>query len=379
MPYFAPPAKIEISNTPSPSNAVAKAGFGKLWDFCTGLLGATGQPAEAFAAMKLLDSRLLLNLKPTFAVAANALTITFKDKDAVDLSADNPAFVAQRHATVGDGGHFLRKIVANFAMTVSSGSTLGHVSAFLFPIYIYAIDNAGAIEAAVSGTFQGESGIFSTTAEGGAGAADNPDVMYSTTARANVPGRLVAIAWSNQAAAGTWTALPSETKVPPYHLERVGVTEDYKGGTVPYGFLLEDGANVSRTTYAKLFGKIGTAWGVGDGATTFGMPDSRRRVSVGKGGTGTGTLGNAVGNTGGEETHVLTTAELASHAHGPTAATNFLVANIGGANAVQLTGGTPISAMGNSTLTGTAGSGTAHNVIQPAMVVTKMIRWLGDI
>lgn len=41
------------------------------------------------------------------------------------------------------------------------------------------------------------------------------------------------------------------------------------------GTLLCDGAAYSRTTYADLFAAIGTAWGVGDGATTFNVPDFR--------------------------------------------------------------------------------------------------------
>lgn len=48
----APPARTEISDTyPNPSNATARTGFGKLWDYATGLLGATGDQAEARAAL----------------------------------------------------------------------------------------------------------------------------------------------------------------------------------------------------------------------------------------------------------------------------------------------------------------------------------------
>lgn len=38
-----------------------------------------------------------------------------------------------------------------------------------------------------------------------------------------------------------------------------------------------DGAEVSRATYAKLFNKIGEAFGAGDGTTTFNLPDLRGR------------------------------------------------------------------------------------------------------
>lgn len=48
----APPLKAEISDTyPNPSNAVARTGFGKLWEYVTGLLGLTGNTAEAHVAL----------------------------------------------------------------------------------------------------------------------------------------------------------------------------------------------------------------------------------------------------------------------------------------------------------------------------------------
>lgn len=55
----------------------------------------------------------------------------------------------------------------------------------------------------------------------------------------------------------------------------------------PGGFLPCDGSAVSRTTYAALFTAIATAWGVGDGSTTFNVPDLRGRAAVG---AGTGTV-----------------------------------------------------------------------------------------
>ena len=55
MPYTAPPAKTAISDTyPNPSNAVARAGFGQLWDYATGLLGLTGSPPAARTALGLV-------------------------------------------------------------------------------------------------------------------------------------------------------------------------------------------------------------------------------------------------------------------------------------------------------------------------------------
>lgn len=47
----------------------------------------------------------------------------------------------------------------------------------------------------------------------------------------------------------------------------------FMGSTPPTGFLAADGSAVSRTTYAHLFAVIGTTYGVGDGSTTFNLPD----------------------------------------------------------------------------------------------------------
>lgn len=54
----------------------------------------------------------------------------------------------------------------------------------------------------------------------------------------------------------------------------VGTITGYAGTTAPSGWLLCDGAAVSRTTYAELFGVVGTTYGSGDGSTTFNVPDS---------------------------------------------------------------------------------------------------------
>lgn len=61
-----------------------------------------------------------------------------------------------------------------------------------------------------------------------------------------------------------------------------GVVLPFAGSTAPSGWLLCFGQAVSRTTYASLFAAIGTAFGVGDGSTTFNLPDMRGRVPGGK-------------------------------------------------------------------------------------------------
>ena len=98
-------------------------------------------------------------------------------------------------------------------LVISSGSTLGTVSAQQSRIIVIALNNAGTIELAAvnisGGTNLDETTLISTTAEGGAGAADSATVVYSTTARTSLPFRVIGFIQSTQATAGTWATAPS--------------------------------------------------------------------------------------------------------------------------------------------------------------------------
>ena len=98
---------------------------------------------------------------------------------------------------------------------------------------------------------------------------------------------------------------------PAYDPLPAGVTLPYGGASAPSGYLLCDGSAVSRTTYAGLFAILSTVYGVGDGSTTFNLPDLRQRFPMGKAVSGTGST---LGGTGGaiDHTHTVTPATLNS-------------------------------------------------------------------
>lgn len=62
--------------------------------------------------------------------------------------------------------------------------------------------------------------------------------------------------------------------------------------SIPSGWLLCNGSNVSRTTYARLFAAIGTSWGSGDGSTTFKLPNLHAKFAQGT--TTTSEVGQSV-------------------------------------------------------------------------------------
>jgi len=161
-----------------------------------------------------------------------------------------------------------------------------------------------------------------------------------------------------------------------------GMVMPYAGSSAPTGFLLCGGQAVSRTTYSGLFAVVGTTYGVGDGSSTFNLPDLQGRVVAGKddmSGSSANRLtdqtnglnGDTLGATGGTETQDLSIAQLPSHSHG-TVVTNVgstSVTNTGdGLNRIRLTG---ITQAKSATSTG---SGDAHNNVQPTIILNYIIK-----
>lgn len=86
-----------------------------------------------------------------------------------------------------------------------------------------------------------------------------------------------------------------------------GAINAYAGATAPSGWLLCDGEEVSRASYADLFNVIGETYGAGDGSTTFNLPDLRgefvRGLDNGRGIDAGRTLGSDQGSQYGQHSH----------------------------------------------------------------------------
>jgi microcystin-dependent protein len=168
-----------------------------------------------------------------------------------------------------------------------------------------------------------------------------------------------------------------------------GIVTPFAGATAPDTWLLCDGSAVSRTTYADLFRVIGTTYGVGDGSTTFGLPDLRGRVAAGKdnmGGTdadrltasGCGIDGNVLGIAGGSETHTLTTDQMPAHDHRVRASigeTNTQINSLGNTGfAGWSNGDNGLTSGGGVDLVENTGGSEPHPIVQPTIVLNYIIK-----
>jgi microcystin-dependent protein len=164
--------------------------------------------------------------------------------------------------------------------------------------------------------------------------------------------------------------------------------------SVPSGFLECNGSEVSRSTYATLFGIIGTTYGVGDGSTTFNVPDLQDNVAVGKSNNKTiGSAGGAntvssTGNVGGSTANAtLSTGQLASHSHSsnltraqsqsmgePYTPSDVANAGYGSRGSVNFSTSNAGSAEGHSHNMSANFSGDATSVVQPYLTVMYIIK-----
>lgn len=171
-----------------------------------------------------------------------------------------------------------------------------------------------------------------------------------------------------------------------------GEIRGFAGATLPPGWIQCDGSAIARATYSVLFAVIGTTWGVGDGSTTFNVPNLLERFPLGAGGP------YPLGQHGGTTSVILAPTNLASHTHSvvdtghthgitdpghhhtdTTVVSNITVgASAGGASIGGVTGNavTGISVVASTTgiTVANTGSGAPFSTLNPYAAINWMIK-----
>lgn len=147
----------------------------------------------------LIGNPVLINGYITATPSANSLVFAIKTLAGADPSVADPVYAVFRSPTATSGAQVMRIINAATTLTLSAGSTLQGADGIPLRGYVTAHDDAGTVRLGVVNCWSGgvryalpRHGIASTTAEGGAGAADSAGVIYTAVAVTSKAFRIVA-------------------------------------------------------------------------------------------------------------------------------------------------------------------------------------------
>lgn len=247
------------------------------------------------------------NYKIVHAVASSALTAKVLISPITKLNMRDP--------TVANGQLLPFSILPGTQIVVSSGSTLGTTSAVVDSLYFLAITNANRIELAVGQVSPTEGDVVTTTAEGGAGAADSETIIYSATARTSSPVKMLARAVGSQATAGTWASLFTSVDITKLTSnDRMKITTFTSSGTYTKTFGVKQilvfstggggGGGGSDADGTLNYGGVGGGGGAGGTCIELFHPSAvgtTETVTVGTGGGG-GSAAGGDGSTGNSTT-----------------------------------------------------------------------------
>lgn len=173
------------------------------------------------AADGLLSNTLPVpvNVGIAASVGSSALTVALKGADGNDPSASNPVYIPFRDVTAGTGTPSYLAITAAMSIVISNGSTVGFTSGAVGRLWLVMFNDGGTARLGLVNCRSGasimslRSGIASSTAEGGAGAADSAQVIYTGTAVTSKAMTVLGYLEATEATAGTWATTPSLIKL----------------------------------------------------------------------------------------------------------------------------------------------------------------------
>lgn len=215
---------------------------------------ATGTTAASWSAVVTAisasvntDSGQLYNAGIAASVASNALTLSLTQADGATAPSTGAGAVTIgfRNSLVGNGSYTAVAATTTTSIVVPAGATLSSRAVLPFVFWLYAINNAGTIELAVSAMKYDTAGTYNTIAISSSSSSNN--AIYSTTARTGVAIRLIGRVATTETVAGNWAQAPTNldiTTVRPYYgniiTMRVGGTVASTAGTAVIAFSTVD-------------------------------------------------------------------------------------------------------------------------------------------
>lgn len=207
----------------------------------------------------------------------------------------NGTFPAGIDKAIGGIVRIERRAAGNAIMTLQSGGSTVH--------YVRVLDTAWTAWAQLLDASTHDAGAWN------AGADANPKAISPLLLRGAILAAPVATLTANGLLSAADKAMIDNGA------SWVGSMRPYIGNASPSAnWVICDGRELSRITHAALFALCGTAYGAGNGTTTFNIPDTRGRFPLGIG-AGAGLTNRTLGVKGGAETHQLSAHEMPSHGH----------------------------------------------------------------
>ena len=265
------------------------------------------------------------NLGFAASVASSALTVELKGQDGADPSSTNIVELAFRSATVTSITYNVRQVTGALSLVIPAGATLGIEAATLCYIMVYLLDNAGTPELAIMGRTN-PNGILS---EGDLvdtvvldTSSDSFNVLYSTTARSDVPIRFIGMVevttggtagnWDN-AVTGLWGDLLKTRRQRGYDFFTTDGTWTCPPGITEIEVLGCGGGGGGASGGNARYGAAGAGGGGGGGSSECqrmvlaAVPGTAYAVTIGTGGVGgaatvSGSNNGNDGSAGGDTT-----------------------------------------------------------------------------
>jgi microcystin-dependent protein len=203
---------------------------------------------------------------------------------------------------------FVRFTGTTFTAAQANNASNATVLGVLVPNF-----NGQAVDVVTQGVVNGFSGLVTNSIY-----YLSPSIAGTITATVPTSGVLVAVGRALSSTSMLINIDPNIARVNKLetHVLPAGSMVDYAGTSAPSGWLMCDGSEISRTTYADLFAAIGVSFGPGNNTSTFNLPDFRGRFA--RYNDNMGTTAGAANRDAGRVHGSSQTDALQGHKHGIT-------------------------------------------------------------